>query len=224
MNYSQRQHDSQVAALADRYKQQGYHVSVPADMESVPFDLNGYIPDLLAEKNGQHLLILANNTKQPISISRLRDLMETIKQQPVPGWRLLLVNYSVESETDGLPLEPITWDSIVQRVAQAKRLREAGEAEAAILLFWSALEALLRRHAESVDLPLEHLSVRALLDYLYSDADLSYEYFDQAKKLLSSRNRLAHGFPVSEIHQQATQLQTLIDNLSSEWLPNRAAA
>lgn len=224
MNPSQRQHAVQVAALAESYRQRGYSVSAPADMESVPFDLNGYVPDLLAEKDGQHLLVLANNTQQPISIDRLRELMETIKQQPEQGWRLLLINYSPESVAGSLPQDTISWNNIVQRIGQAKRLREAGDAEAAILLFWSALEALLRRHAESLDLPLEQLSVRALLDYLYSDADLSYEHFDQAKKLLSGRNKLAHGFLLPEATQQAYQLQSLIDELSDEWLPMRNVA
>ncbi|MFD1468654.1 hypothetical protein ACFQ48_10500 [Hymenobacter caeli] len=224
MNPSQRQHDIQVAALAESYRQQGYAVTAPPDMESVPFDLNGFRPDLLAEKQGQHLLILANNTQQPISIGRLRELSETIKQQPTPGWRLLLINYSPESVAGGLLQDPISWDNIIQRTGQAKKLREAGEAEAAILLFWSALEALLRRHAESLGFPLEQLSVRALLDYLYSDADLSYEHFDQAKMLLSGRNKVAHGFTLPEASQQANLLQNLIDELSGEWLPMRNVA
>lgn len=224
MNPAHRQHDIQVAALADSYRQQGYSVTAPPDMESVPFDLNGFRPDLLAEKEGQHLLILANNTQQPISIGRLRELTETIRQQPTPGWRLLLINYSPESAAGGLPQEPISWNTIVQRISQAKKLREAGEVEAAILLFWSALEALLRRHAESLGFPLEQLSVRALLDYLYSDADLSYEHFDQAKMLLSGRNKVAHGFPLPEASQQASHLQNLIDELSDEWLPMRNVA
>ena len=224
MNPARRQHDIQVATLAENYRPQGYAVTVPPDRESVPFDLNGVRPDLLAEKEDEHLLILANNTQQPISISRLRELMETIKQQPVPGWRLLLVNYSAETVTGGLPQDPISWSTIVQRINQAKKLRESGEAEAAILLFWSALEALLRRHAESLGFPLEQLSVRALLDYLYSDADLSYEHFDQAKMLLSGRNKVAHGFPLPEAPQHASRLQNLIDELSDEWLPIRNVA
>jgi len=112
----------------------------------------------------------------------------------------------------------------MEQHCSTNRLREAGDAEAAILLFWSALEALLRRHAESLDLPLEQLSVRALLDYLYSDADLSYEHFDQAKKLLSGRNQVAHGFFLPEASQQARQLQSLIDELSDEWLLMRNVA
>ncbi len=222
MNSSQRQHDIQVIALAEKYKQQGYTVSIPADMESVPFDLYGYVPDLLAEKEGQHLLIVANNTKQPVSISRLREVAELVNRQA--GWRFLFVNTGPDTEAGPLPQSPISWASIVQRIAQAKHLGESGESEAAILLLWSAFEALLRRHAESMDLPLEQSSVWALLDYLYSEADLSYEHFEQAKKLLSGRNQLAHGFPLPEAPQQATQLQKLIDELSGEWLPVRNVA
>ena len=222
MTPAQRQHETKVSALAADYRQQGYAVSVPADRESIPFDLHGYLPDLLAEKENEHLLVLANGANAPLSIGRLQELAATVKQHS--GWRLLVVNFSPGSEVAGILQEPISWAGIVQRIGQAKRLHEAGEAEAAILLLWSALEALLRRHAESMDLPLEHSSVQALLDYLYSEADLSYEHFEQAKKLLAGRNQLAHGFPLPEAPQQATQLQSLIDELSGEWLPLRNVA
>lgn len=222
MTPAQRQHETQVAALAANYRQQGYAVSVPADRERVPFDLHGYRPDLLAEKETEHLLVLANSANAPLSIGRLQELTATVKQHP--GWRLLLVNLSPGSEVAGIPQAPIPWSNIRERIDQAKQLREAGAAEAAILLFWSALEALLRRHAESVSLPLEHASVRALLDYLYSEADLSYEHFDQAKQLLAGRNRLAHGFPLPDAPQHAVQLQELINDLSNSWAPLHNAA
>ena len=225
MNPAQNQHALEVAALAADYEQQGYTVHIRPDVEQIPLDLQGYYPDLLAEKDGQHLLILANNIQQPvpaISINRLQRVVENVKQ--LRGWKLLLVNYSPDYEAASMLQSPISWPDISNRITLAEHLRKSGEAEAAILLFWSALEALLRRHAEAVNLPLENLSVVALLDYLYSDADLSFEHFDQAKKLLAGRNKLAHGFPLSEAPQQASQLQMLLHNLSNEWLPTREAA
>lgn len=222
MNSFQTQHANRVAALAEQYRQQGFRVSVPADMESVPFLLNGYIPDILAEKPNENILIEVKGRSSPSSISRLRDVTEIVKQHP--GWRFLFVNTEPDSADDYLAQEPLSWDTIANRATQAKRLQEAGEPEASILLSWSALEALLRRHAERMGLPLAHASVPALLDYLYSEADLSYEHFEQAKQLLTSRNQLAHGFILAEAPQQASQLQGLLADLSNEWLPTREAA
>ncbi|HEX8328366.1 MAG TPA: hypothetical protein VF629_12550 [Hymenobacter sp.] len=213
---------SQVAALAAQYRQQGYTVLLEPAPDKLPFNLGSYRPDLLVKKGDEHLLIEVKNRHTPVSISRLREVAELVNQQA--GWRFLFVNTGPDAEDGHLPQSPISWTSIVQRIAQAKHLRESGEPEAAILLLWSAFEALLRRHAESLDLPLEQASVRALLDYLYSEADLSYEHFEQAKKLLVSRNQLAHGFPLPEAAQQAAQLQSLVDDLSNEWRPTREAA
>ena len=213
---------SKAASLAAEYNKQGYVVQLYPTPDRIPFSLGGYQPDLLAEKEGEHLLIEIKNQTVPVSINRLQDVAEIVSKQP--GWRFLFVNTGSESENTNLPQEPLAWSSIASRISQAKRLREVGEAEAAILLFWSALEALLRRHAESVGLPLEQLSVRALLDYLYSEADLSFEHYDEAKKLLVSRNQLAHGFPLPEATQQALQLQELVEDLSNDWLPARQVA
>jgi hypothetical protein len=69
MTPAQRQHEIQVAALAADYRQQGYTVSVPADRESVPFDLHGYLPDVLAEKDAEHLLVLLRHF--PLAVCRI---------------------------------------------------------------------------------------------------------------------------------------------------------
>ncbi|GGF07474.1 hypothetical protein [Hymenobacter cavernae] len=222
MSTSKQQHDARVQALASEYQRNGYQVHIEPSNTAFPFDLAGYTPDLLAEKGDEHLLIEVKNSTTPVSISRFRDLIENVKQQP--GWRFILVNTLPENEPVRLPQEPLSWQDITARITQAKRLHETGESAAAILLFWPALEALLRRHAENVGLPIEHLSVRALLDYLYSEAELSFEQFEAAKKLLPHRNQLAHGFQIQDAKESAAQLQGLIDELSNEWLQTRQAS
>lgn len=207
-------HAARVATLAAEYAANGYAVQLAPT--ALPFDLGGYVPDLLAEKDGEHLLIEVKDAAVPVSFSRFREVVETVRQ--VPGWRFLLVaNPASEVTVLGLPPEPLAWPDIASRIQQAKRLHDAGESEAAILVFWSALEALLRRHAESIDLPIERLPVTALVDYLYSEAELSFEQFDRAKALMTGRNRLTHGFPLPEAQQNAAQLQGLIDELTNDW-------
>ncbi|RZK52359.1 MAG: hypothetical protein EOO59_13790, partial [Hymenobacter sp.] len=106
MSPAQRQHEHQVAALAASYAQAGYAVAVRPDPASIPFDLNGYQPDLLATKGEENLLLLVN-AGGAVSIGRLHDLAETVKQQP--GWRLLVVNHSPEHAVAGIPQEPLPW-------------------------------------------------------------------------------------------------------------------
>lgn len=213
---------NRVSTLAAEYRRQEYQVQIDPEPATIPFSLGTYRPDILAEKGDDHVLIEVKSYSAPASISRLRDVTEIVKQHT--GWRFLFVNVGPDSADAYLAQEPLSWDNIASRATQARRLHEAGESEASILLSWSALEALLRRHAESIDLPLAHASVLALLDYLYSEADLSYEHFEQAKRLLTGRNQLAHGFPIQEASQQATQLQKLVSELANDWLPLRSAA
>lgn len=222
MNRPPNQHETQLASLAADYEKQGYAVRRRPAPGSIPFDLNGFAPDLLAEKDAEHLLVLVKDSTTPVSIGRLRDLTETVRQQP--GWRFILVNAAPESEAFGLPGEPLSWQGIADRIAHAKRLQELGELEAAFLVSWSALEALLRRHVESVNLPIEHLPVRALIDYLYSEAELSFEQFEKAKSLAVNRNQLAHGFQVSEVGKSVVHLLELIEALLTTWQPIRQAS
>ena len=75
--------------LARSYEAQGFTVKVLPAPADIPFDLGGYRADLLAEKEGQHLLIEVKHAGTPLSVDRLQSLAETVRQQP--GWQLLLV-------------------------------------------------------------------------------------------------------------------------------------
>lgn len=221
MNDSEQQYNAKVAALAVEYERNGYTVQ-RQPRAPLPFDLGSYRPDLLAEKGDEHLVIEVKSSQAPISLSYFRDLVETIRQQP--GWRFLLVIDSPTQDAASLLREPLSWQGITDRLAHAEHLQELGESEAATLIFWTALEGLLRRYAESIGLPLGHLPVTALLNYLYSEAELSFEQFDKAKKLMASRNQLAHGFQTQGAAQYASELQELIKELADNWWPTQRAA
>ena len=215
---------AKVQELVRSYKAQGFAVKTEPAAEDIPFDLGGYQPDLLAEKEGQHLIVEVKKAGVPLSVDRLQSLAEIIRQHA--GWRLLLVPTDEEGPSQPLSNvgELVSWQAVAERAKRADHLLQLGETDAAFLILWSAFEAMLRRHAEQVSLPIERLSTSALLNYLYSQGELSYEQFQQALAALQVRNRLAHGFEASEATQEARPLHTLVANLLHEWTYTQNAA
>lgn len=215
---------TKVLELARSYEAQGFVVKTDPTAGDIPFDLGPYRPDLLAEKEGQHLIIEVKKAGVPLSVDRLQALAETIRQHA--GWRLLLV--PTDEEGPGQPFsnaaELVSWQAVADRAKRADHLLQLGEPDAAFLMLWSAFEAMLRRHAEQVGLPIERLSTAALLDYLYSQGELAYEQFEQARAALQVRNRLVHGFEATEATQEARPLHTLVANLLQEWTYTQNAA
>jgi REase_AHJR-like len=210
-------HHEKVRELAEQYEAQGFQVSVEPARGTVPFDLGNYSPALIAQKGDQHLIVEVKPSSDRVSIERFRNIAEEVGQHP--GWRFLLVTLNdVESRSlPGAADELASWREAAERVARAERLLDAGDADAAFLLMWSALEAMLRRHAQSVALPLERLPSQALIKHLYSQGELSMTQYDRAMTALRLRNLLAHGSPATQLGDAASDLRSLIKELSGEW-------
>ena len=217
-------HHEKVRELAERYKSQGFQVSVGPATVAFPFELGNYRPDLIAQKDDQHFIVEMKDFGDRVPVERYRDLAEEVGRHP--GWRFLLVTMNdVESRSlPGSPDELASRQEVTERVARAGRLLDAGDLDAAFLLMWSALEALLRRHAQSVALPLERLPSQALLKHLYSQGELSMAQFDRAMAALQLRNLVSHGSPAPQLGDAARDLYSLIEDLSGEWIEGAGAA
>ena len=202
--------------LARNYEAKGFTVKVLPAAGDIPFDLGGYQADLLAEKDDQHLLIEVKRAGTPLSVDRLQSLAETIRQQP--GWQLLLVP---ATEGPGQSLRTASqlasWPATTERARRASALLASGETEAAFLMLWVTLEALLRRHAEQIALPVDRQPTSALLNYLYSQGELTFEQFQLALMAQQVRDQLVHGFEAAEVPAVTQSLQTLVSKLLAEW-------
>ncbi len=113
----------------------------------------------------------------------------------------------------------LSWEQIVHRKEQGDQLISKTENEAAFLIFWGLLEALMRKQAEQVSLPLERFPTSSLINHLYSQGELSIEQFDNTQIILKIRNRFAHGYQTSNLNEALLTLQNLVDELLNVWAP-----
>jgi hypothetical protein len=206
--------------IAERYEGEGYKVDVQPQPESLPFDLGAYEPDMVVKlPNGEHLVIEVKTTHTNLDVDHMRAVAETVTRHP--GWRFLLV-----TDAERMPLpevgsgaEPLTPAQIKQRLTRVDLLMGLGETEGAYLSIWSLLEALLRRRAEDVKLPLERMATGALIDYLYSEGELSIPQYDLVRELMPVRDALAHGFAAPQAGEALPKLRDVVDELATAWWP-----
>ncbi len=210
---SKEQHDTKLLDLARQYEARGYTVQVEPAREAVPFDLGGYRPDLLAEKGSEHLLVELK-TGGPLPINYLQQVVETVRQHS--GWRFILVNDANPSL--GLDTRLLPAAVVEEKANRAGVLLENGDVEAAFLLLWTVLEALLRQHAEAIGLPLQQQQPRTLINYLYSEGDLGMPQYDVLMAALPARNQLAHGYEVPNLPPLARDLHRTLRELLDEWV------
>lgn len=206
--------------VADRYRRQGYEVITEPPPKSLPFDLGFYRPDMLVNlPNGEHYLVEVKSPGGYLNVERLRDIARTVAEHQ--GWRFFVV-----ADPDRLPdgngaerWEPLTLPQIRSRLERVDNLIGLEEEEAAFLTLWSLLEALLRRRAEDVQLPVERLEASSLVNHLYSQGELSMQQYDAIKELVSVRNAAAHGFAAPELPVSLPKLRALVGELAEEWWP-----
>ena len=201
--------------VAEKYLQQGFSVITNPPLSSLPFDLGGYRPDLIAQKESdQNYIIEIKSASHRISVDRFRAIAENVQSHP--GWRFLLV-----TSDDDLPIgsegDLLRYDESLLRADQAEALIASGAAEAAFLFLWSTLEGMMRRRSIESAIPIDRLMPLAMTSHLYSQGELSRLQFHRIKDLISSRNRAAHGYHDPHLEEGANKLLALVRELANEW-------
>jgi hypothetical protein len=211
-------HDTSVSKIAEKYREEGYRVFVEPEPEDIPFDLGTYRPHLMAKRNeAEGYIIEFKGSGRQTPIERLREIAEIVSQHT--GWRLLLITEEDALLKDNAKVNLLSWEQIFSRRSQSERLISLGENEGAFLSLWGIIEALLRRRAEEVSIPIERFPTVSLIKHMYSQGELSIQEYDRAMLLLSVRNRFIHGFQTPEINESVSELLALVNELISLWTP-----
>lgn len=212
-NSTATEHSDRVREIADQYIRRGYTVQIEPSPATLPFSLGTYRPDLVAQRDGENLVIEVKTGAREVTVDRYREIAEDVAEHE--GWRFLLITgedvspNGVTGTTDDLP----TWGAVVHRADRSRELLKGGDAEAAYLVAWSALEGLLRRRAEHASIPVERMPIVPLARHLYSQGELSAGELDATLATIETRNRLVHGFQAPAVSGDAEKLQRLIERL-----------
>jgi uncharacterized protein YutE (UPF0331/DUF86 family) len=131
-----------------------------------------------------------------------------------PGWSFELVVVGEKKELD-IPEGtcPLTKEEILQRLESAKKLLSSGDLEAALLLAWSIIEAVVRRLIEEEGIALDHLAPPYVLKQAVTNGVISREDYNLLMYVLKYRNALAHGFKAANL--APTLPRQLIDTAES---------
>ncbi len=201
--------------VAERYRQDGYIVIQEPSVSELPFDLDGYMPDLIAMRDpNQNLIIEVKQSSATASAEQYSKVARIVAGHN--GWRFLLVTEDdatqIENERDA---DTPTWTAIRDQLEGIRSPVLAQFPEARLLYAWSILESTLRRVALDNHIPIERQGTIALMNQLYSLGELDIDQFDVLKATLNTRNRVAHGFKVdrSEKDKFAGDLIALISDL-----------
>jgi len=208
---------SKINELAEQYTRQGYTVTLEPSELDLPFNLDGYRPDLVATKENSGLIVEVKGKLARLPVERFRTIAEEVSRHP--GWRFLLVTLDdVESQNlPGISEDLPHWKQLKDHACQADGLLKNGKMEPALLYLWSIFEAVLRKHAIDAAIPVERFPVLRLVNHMYSLGELTLSQYDLTNIVMKTRNKLAHGFLTKLDYSLMSQFRSLVEGLIGEW-------
>jgi len=206
-----------LASIAAEYENKGFQVKLrPADGD-LPEFLRGFEPDLIATGNGESMVVEVKAGKELVEEEQSIAAIEAALRNR-PGWRFELVIDG--SDPDFGP--SLTAPQIETAIEEANELERGGRVVAALLLLWSATEAVLRLLAARENVDLESPAAGYVTKRLYTLGLLGREQYRILDEAVRLRNQAAHGFQVSVTRQDLANVAAIARELLSE-LESKAA-
>ena len=183
----------QAHALAEEYRRQGHEVIEAPSTEQLPDFLSGYHPDLLIRRGTENVVVEVKSRSSLARDFQIRDLARLLHARP--GWNFELVVVS-EGEEQRAPegARPFDREDIRRGIKTAEELLESGAAEAALLLLWSTVEAVVRLLTEEAEIDLDRLTPPYIIKQATANGVISREDHNFLMHAMKCRNALAHGF------------------------------
>jgi REase_AHJR-like len=205
----QRAVQARILERARELQRQGFAVQVEPDPQQVPAFLRSFSVDLIAEREGEGLVLEVKAGHELQRPPYLEELARAVEQQP--GWRFELE--LVEPEWADRPLReassssPLTY---VRKLLDAIPELGARDVNAAVVAVWAPIEVLLERAAVVFDVPVTDQSAPYLMKALYTEGVLAREDFQQLQHGWQYRNMIAHGVPGNFSVSSADVLKNLV--------------
>lgn len=180
-------------ALAEEYRCKGHEVIEAPSADQLPDFLSEYHPDLLIRRGTESVVVEVKSRSSLASDPQIRDLARLLHARP--GWNFeLIVVGEGEEQRSPEGTRPFDREDIRAGIETADKLLESGASEAALLLLWSTVEAVVRLLTEEAEIELDRLTPPYILKQATANGVISREDYNFLMHAMKYRNALAHGF------------------------------
>jgi hypothetical protein len=191
-------YEDQLARSRGYYERRGYSVRLQPSGTDLPDFLRGAHPDLIAERDSQHILAEIKIPKRIRRVGYWQWLDDVIKSHP--GWRLDVILPGPDELVSSSHTE-VTADGIIEYVGRLGALEAKGETNAAFLLAWTVFEAAMRIAINRDGLKPQSTAPSALVTLALDEGYIDYDEYDRLMVALDERNRILHGISFEPVNE-----------------------
>ncbi|WP_293135574.1 hypothetical protein [Microcoleus sp. bin38.metabat.b11b12b14.051] len=190
----------QLLKIAEEYRQKGYEILFPPNLEDLPEFLKSYPPDLIVRR-GEESVIIEVKSRTSLNSSSTQYLAQAVAKNP--GWRFELMMTNSEDAVDIPKAEDSFQESEIELGLQVAKQLVTQHLESAMLYSWSLVEATLRIVAQKEELSLQRLEPHYLVKKLTAEGVISKSEYQLLMNSLSLRNPIAHGFKSTQLTENS---------------------
>ena len=194
MALSNRQRDGEgerelLERLKSSYEQRGFTFVSRPKSSAMPAFLTGYVPDALATKGDEKVMIEVKSRQGADTERRLAELKQRIAGHE--HWKLSVV-YAPGREEDAVLIALPKAEALYRKMDETRELCESGHGSVAFVLAWSLLEAALNYRKKPAGVG-QLRSPGQLVQSLAIDGYINEGLEKNLRRLAALRNRIVHG-------------------------------
>ena len=203
-----------VQKVGQVYRDKGYDVLIEPQGDQLPDFLQAFRPDLIVHKGDEHIVVEVRTRGQVSDFPQVNELAKVVRNEV--GWKFQLFLLGPENSffVNGASL--FTVEEIRLKIKEVAFFVENGHLEAAFLMGWSLVEAILRVLAVKEGMEGETATPDYLLKQMTFEGIIARETYHDLKHAQKTRDAIAHGFKSSQL--TAETVQELIDLIDGELL------
>jgi len=180
--------------IAREYRQRGYDVIVEPSADQLPGFLAPFRIDMLARSDEETVIVEVRTQESLSDAPELDVVAQALQNQPSWRFELVVTNPKDRSSLQFKDAASLNVLDIRYRLGEARQLSDQEHGEAALLLAWSATEALLRAIAAQEDIAVAQNNPSQLTKSLFTYGVIDKEQFDILQLGLQARNTVVHGY------------------------------
>jgi uncharacterized protein YutE (UPF0331/DUF86 family) len=207
--------------VAREYRQRGYEVLIEPRSDQLPEFLAPFRVDMLARSTDENVIVEVRTQESLTDAPELDAIAQALHNQP--SWRFELVVTNPRDRASLLFKNATSLNQldITYRLREARQLSDQEHGEAALLLAWSATEALLRYIAATEAIPVAQHNPSQITKSLFTYGVLDKEQYQTLQDGLHARDMVVHGYKERQsLARTVEQLLLIADQLQSRYLPS----
>lgn len=207
--------ERKIREIANEYTKKGYDVIIQPSQSQLPNFIKGFEPDIVARHKNENVLIEVKTRQDKSEIQKFESIINEINKRE--NWRFeVIFTNTKETTLNANRFDPLSNTLIAERINEINKLIQYKSFEAAFLLGWSTLEAVIRQKLNNENKDISDRTTLSVIKTIYSLGLLNQNDYRTLQITNNLRNTLIHGFQQNIDKHNIDNILQIINNLTGE--------